>query len=142
MLLRGVLERRRAVRGREDLASERERVVREAEREASNIRKSAELAGKDEAYRLKADWEKEADGRRSDLERIETRLAEREELLDRKLALLDEREERQETRSAEMKAQAHEQEEASKRLDLRAGELDRELEKLSGITRDEARTSA
>jgi ribonuclease Y len=130
-----LLERRRAVRGRRDLASERERLVNEAEREASNIRKSAELAGKDEAYRLKAEWEKEAEGRRSDVERIETRLAEREELLDRKLALLDEREERQERHSADAKAQAAEQEEAARRLDLRAGELDKELEKLSGITR-------
>ena len=134
-----LLERRRAVRGREDLASERERVVKEAEREASNIRKSAELAGKDEAYRFKADWEKEVEGRRSDVERTEARLAEREELLDRKLALLDEREERQERQGVDMKAQADEQEKAAKRLDLRAGELDKELERLSGITRDEAR---
>ena len=134
-----VIERRRAVRGRKDLASERERIIGEAERESANIRKAAELAGKDEAYRLKAEWEKEAESRRSDVERLETRLVEREELLDRKLALLDERAERQDLKAAELKAQADQLEQAATDLQGRAGELDAELERLSGMSRRDAR---
>ena len=134
-----MLERRRAVRAGDDLASERHRIVGEAEREAATIRKAAELAGKEEAYRLKAEWEKDAEGRRVEVERIEHRLGEREELLDRKLALLDERAERQERRAEELAAQADAQEGAEKRLAERAGQLEGQLEKLSGLTREEAR---
>ena len=134
-----VLERRRAVRGREDLASERERILGEAEREASNLRKSAELAGKDEAYRLKGEWEKESEGRRAELDRVEARLAEREELLDRKLALLEERSERQDKHATELEARAEAQARERVGLKRRFEELDAQLERLSGISREEAR---
>ena len=135
-----VLERRRAVRRRADLASERERIIDEAEREASNLRKSAELSGKEEAYRLKAEWEKEVEGRRQEVERIENRLVEREGLLDRKLAVLDEREDRLESQASDLQEQTRRLERGRKELDERAQRLDGQLEKISGLTRAEART--
>lgn len=134
-----LLERRRLVRGRADLSSERERVVGEAEREAANLRKAAELAGKEEAYRLKAEWEKEAEGRRAELERLEKRLIEREELLDRKLALLDERGERQERQAEELQEAVEGQARARKELEIGSRQLEEQLERLSGMTREDAR---
>jgi ribonuclease Y len=134
-----LFERRRAVRRGADLQSERERIIGEAEREASNLRKSAELSGKEEAYRLKAEWEKEVEGRRHEVERSENRLAEREGLLDRKLAVLDEREDRLGSQASELQDQTRGLERTREELGERSQRLEQQLEKISGLTRDEAR---
>ena len=53
------------------------RIIGEATRESESLRKSAVLAGKEETIRLREDWEKEARGRREEVEREERRVSEK-----------------------------------------------------------------
>src|SRR5256885_4738855 len=60
------------------------RIISEAEREAETLRKSAVVAGKEELIKLRESFESEVRGRRTDVEREEKRIVERETTLDRK----------------------------------------------------------
>src|SRR5690606_17996813 len=78
---------RRARRGAEDEAA---RIIERAREEAAALRRDAELAGREAAFRLKEEWEKEEARRREELVQGETRLDERRSGLDRKFDLLGE----------------------------------------------------
>lgn len=67
------------------------RVIADAEREAETLRKSAVVAGKEELIKLRETFETEVRGRRSEVEREEKRVVEREVTLDRKLDILEQR---------------------------------------------------
>src|SRR6185503_2177217 len=60
------------------------RIVTDAEREAETVRKSAVVSGKEELIKLRESFETEVRGRRSEVEKEEKRLVEREGTLDRK----------------------------------------------------------
>ncbi|MFO7587644.1 MAG: Rnase Y domain-containing protein, partial [Gemmatimonadota bacterium] len=88
------LERRRAARLRETAEEAARGILSGAEREAETLRRSAELAGKEEGFRLRDEQLREVEERRLELEKLEKRVAEREESLERKLEALDTRQER------------------------------------------------
>src|SRR5438045_883899 len=67
------------------------RIVGEAERESENLRKSAVVSGKEELIKLRETFETEVRGRRTEVEREEKRIVEREGTLDRKFDVLDQR---------------------------------------------------
>src|SRR5688572_14769228 len=54
------------------------RIVAEAEREAETVRKSAVVAGKEELIKLREAFESDVRGRRSEVEKEEKRVTERE----------------------------------------------------------------
>ncbi|MDT8368629.1 MAG: ribonuclease Y [Longimicrobiales bacterium] len=136
-----VLRRLSVERERERAAGEHEagRVLARAEQEAENLRRAAELEGRDAAIRLREAWEKEEDRRREELRRAEHRAQEREDKLDRTL-------DRLETRDAEQEESARELAETRRALAEREAELTRverevrdRLESLAGLSRQEAR---
>src|SRR5687768_15824994 len=67
------------------------RIISDAEREAENLRKSAVVAGKEELIKLRETFELEVRGRRTEVEREEKRVVEREGTLDKKFDVLDQR---------------------------------------------------
>ena len=122
--------------------------------EAETRRREAVLQAQDEALRLRTEFERELNQRRKDIERIERRVEQKEEVLDRKDDGLDEREAT--LRRLELDAQGsqatwnqerRQQEQAiAERLtdaEREAGriraEQRQELERVSGLTADEAR---
>src|SRR5256714_930132 len=127
--LLGYTARRRATRDREP----------EAEQAASKILDDAQakeketlLSAKEEAIQLRAQAEQESKARRDEVLRLEQRVANREETLDRKLDAL----ERRETAFTEKEQQ---QEAIRAQLDeLRKSKL-AEVERVSGMTSQEAR---
>jgi ribonucrease Y len=129
---------------------EAERIVEEAE----SKRRAAALAAQDEALRLRADLDRELGQRRNDIERIERRIEQREEALDRKADGLDEREAQlrrdeiqAEQERATWRSERHQQEraiaerltEVERTAEAARGEQRRELERVSGLTAEEAR---
>jgi ribonuclease Y len=136
----GRLQERRHTARRVGSAEEQARqVIKGSERDADNIRKAAELAGKEEAYKLKAKIEAEADEHRLEIEKLERRVIEREELLDRKLAILDERQSRLEAQSEEIGRREKATEAKGEELEGLERDVRTRLEKLSGLTAQEAR---
>src|SRR5690606_29991041 len=84
-------ERSRLRRARATAEEEAARIIAGAQTEAENLRKAEILAGKEEGFRAKEEWEREEARRRDEIERTERRIQEREEALDRKFLLLDEK---------------------------------------------------
>lgn len=114
-------------------------ILEAAEREAATLKRAAELAGKEESFRLKAEWEAESETRRVEIQRGEKKLVEREEMLERKLGMLVEREGKL---GASEKALVEREEagrEAGEELDRARGELTQRLEAIAGLSAEEAR---
>jgi len=123
-LLRQYLEESR----RKATGEQRETILAEARAQAREI----VLGGKDEALKLRSDVEKDLERRRRDLERVEERLQRRQESQEQRLEQLEGREKRLNQRQSQLDRQAN---------DLEKVEQQRqdELERISSLTRDEAR---
>ena len=133
--------RERARREREKVAAKDEAstILARAKDEAENLRRSRELAGKEEAMRLRDAWEQEETRRREEVERLERRLVERSESLDKKFDSLNDRETGQERRAQELDRRESTVEARSAEVGKLEEEGRRKLEALAGITAQEAR---
>jgi len=100
--------------------------------EAAAKEKELLLQAKDEAIRLRTAAEEEHRERRAEIQRQEKRLQQKEENLDRKAEATEGREQALQAREREIEATGRRADE------LRAGQL-RELERIAGMTSDEAR---
>jgi ribonuclease Y len=69
-----------------------ESVLRDAEREAGSLKKEALLEAKDSSLRIKTESEKELRERRTEQNKLDKRLRQREEMFDRKLEQFDKKE--------------------------------------------------
>ncbi len=109
-------------------------------REASeSLRKTAELEGKEEAFRLREAWEREEARRREELERVERKAEERSEALDRRQELLNDREGVVDRRAAENERRVGEVD--SRESAVKTAEVDvrARLERIAGMSQADAR---
>ncbi|MDI3522020.1 MAG: ribonucrease [Bacillota bacterium] len=111
---------------------EAQRILEEAKKDAEAKKREALLEAKEEAHRVRSELERENRERRAELQRLERRLVQREESLDRKLEGLEKKEELLEKREKVIQATQDKLEETY-RAQVR------ELERISGLTSDEAR---
>ncbi|MCC6177536.1 MAG: ribonuclease Y [Chloroflexi bacterium] len=100
--------------------------------EAAAGEKEILLQARDEAVRLRTSAEEEHRERRAEIQRQEKRLQQKEEVLDRKLEDLEQRDRTVQARQRELDAKERQADE------LKAAQV-RELEKVSGLTTEEAR---
>ena len=103
-----------------------------AQREAEHKKREALLEAKDEGFRIKRDAEKEIREQRAEVQRLERRLVQREETLDRKLEALEKRDQVLAQREQEVTKDKEGLEELH-----RAERL--ELERIGGLTTEQAR---
>lgn len=104
----------------------------EAVRKAEENKKETILAAKEEVLRLKSNLDKEINQRRNEQQRSERRVAQREEMLDKKLDNLEKREEKLNQKIEEANQRLKEAEE------IKAKQLE-ELERIANTTSDEAK---
>ncbi|MFA5675101.1 MAG: ribonuclease Y [Christensenellales bacterium] len=69
------------------------RLVADAQKKAEAVKKETVLEAKEEIHTLRVEFDKESKERRSEIQRIERRLAQREETLDKKIASVEAKEE-------------------------------------------------
>ncbi|MBI5144348.1 MAG: ribonuclease Y, partial [Candidatus Omnitrophica bacterium] len=115
------------------------KTVETAKSEAEKIRHEAELAAKDILLKTRAEFEKETKDRRQELLVLEKRLIQKEENLDRKVDIIDRKEkdtERRERSLIDREKTTHAKE---KELEVLLQEEKEKLQRVSGMTRDEAR---
>ncbi len=114
-------------------------IVSEAEGRARTVEKEAELTARDVVFKAKAQVEEEARQRRSELAAIEKRLLSKEENLDRKVEQLDRRDAdfRKSEQSLEMRKKNCD--ELEKKYQGMIEESCQALEKISGLTVEEAK---
>ena len=109
------------------------RLYDDAEKKAEEIRKEKVLEAKEEVYKLRNDAEKENRERRAELQRTERRLFQREESLDKKLEGVENREQQLNERTKKL-------DKVEEEINALYKKQEEELERISGITLDEAKT--
>lgn len=114
-------------------------IVEDAKRDADASKKEALLEAKDEIHKLRTEAEREIRERRNELQKQEHRLVQKEEILDRKSETLDKKEESLERREESLTKKQRQIEEIESKVEELLEEQQRELERISSITRDEAR---
>lgn len=116
-------------------------VVQNAQREAENIVKEAKLEAKDFVFQSKAELEKEQKVKLSEFAAVEKRLVLREEAIDKRIGMLDKRDSDGQKREQEL-ARREERLTAKEVACAQAEKEHREaLERVAGMTADEARRS-
>ncbi|QQK80182.1 ribonuclease Y [Salicibibacter cibi] len=115
------------------------KMIEEAERNADNSKKESLLEAKDEAYRLRSEAEDDIRERRTEIQNQESRLQQKEEALDRKSETLDNKEESLELREQTLAEKQEETETMNSKVEQLIAEQQEELERISGLTRDDAR---
>lgn len=108
------------------------KMITDAQKRAETLKKETILEAKEEVYRLKTENERESKERRSELQRAERRLQQKEESFDKKQDALEQREQQLAKR---IKAIDAKEASVSKLYDAQQ----QELERVAGMTQDEAK---
>lgn len=117
-----------------------EQILEDARREADASKKEALLEAKDEIHKLRTEAEQEVRDRRNELQKQENRLLQKEENLDRKDESLDKRESILEKRDDSLNKKQQHIEEMESKVDEMVRAQQSELERISGLTREEAKS--
>ncbi|MGE6378136.1 ribonuclease Y [Peribacillus muralis] len=116
-----------------------EHILEDAKREADALKKEALLEAKDEIHKIRSDSDRESRERRNELQKQENRLLQREENLDRKDDTLDKRENLLEKKEDSLNQRQQHIEEMESKVDETVRKQQTELERVSGLTREEAK---
>ena len=132
-LVGGYVYRKRIAEAKTQQAEEAVRkMIDEAQRRAEALKKETLLETKEEVHQLRSDFDREMKERRSELQRSERRLIQKEESLDRKLDTAEKKEQQLNNGQRELQKKRDELEVLFKR------QLD-DLERISGMSREEAK---
>jgi len=112
--------------------SEAKRIIEEANQESNSLKREKQLEAKEEVHRLRAELDKETKERRSELQRLERRLLQKEESLDRKINNIEKKEE-------DLRHKEDENRAVREKLDQLHNQQLAELERVSGMTSEEAK---
>lgn len=115
------------------------KIIAEAEKEAAIKKKEAILEAKDEWFKAKARFEKEIQGKKTELAKIEKRSADREQELQRKTESLSSREKKTEEKERTLAGREKGIDIHEKELERLIGDQNVQLEKISGMSSEEAK---
>ncbi|MGG1516792.1 ribonuclease Y [Paenibacillus oryzisoli] len=110
-----------------------EQIIEAAKKEADALKKETVLEAKDEVHKLRTEAEKDIRERRNEIQRQERRLLQKEESLDKKLESLERKEELVANKEKRI-------EETQSQIDQLYKTQVTELERISGLTMEEAKS--
>ncbi|MDF2946051.1 MAG: metal dependent phosphohydrolase [Bacillales bacterium] len=116
-----------------------EAILEDAKKESEAIRRESLLEAKDEIHRLRTVAEQEIRDRRSEIQKQENRLMQKEENLDRKDESLDKRESLLEKKDDALNQRQQQIEEMESKVEYFVQQQQVELQRISGLSRDDAR---
>jgi len=116
-----------------------QRMIEEAQREASNLKKEAALQTRDTLFQMKQEFEKEIREQRTEQSRLEKRLLQKEENLDRKAEHLSEREIELGKKERDLDKRVQENAQKTAEFDQLLAQQRAELERVAGMTAEEAK---
>ncbi|MBW1679044.1 MAG: ribonuclease Y [Deltaproteobacteria bacterium] len=114
-------------------------IIKDAKKEAITIKKEVSLQAKEKLYQERLEFERENRGRRTELQSFEKRLVQKEENLEKKVNLLEQKEINISKREKSVVNQEKIVLEKEKKYHELLEKNQKELEKLSGISSEEAR---
>jgi ribonuclease Y len=139
-LLLGYLLQKKLTAARFRLATQKaHEAIEEAQREAERVRKEAEIQAKDHFFQVKGEFEAEAKERRQELLNMEKRLLQKEENLEKRVDLLDQKEAGLSKREKMLLQQERISAEKEKKYTAMVEEQRQTLERIAGISAEEAR---
>jgi len=115
------------------------RILREAEKEAESKSREADLEIRDRMLQARTELERETREQRSELQGLERRLLQRGELLDRQMESLDRRDKEMQARQQSLEQREGAVGESEQRLKALLEEQRRALERVAGMTTEEAK---
>jgi ribonuclease Y len=115
------------------------RIVEEAKKEADNIKKEAILQAKESLLKTKAEFEREARERKAELDKLEGRLRSKEENQEKRIDMLVQKESNIENREKGLQQKENALHEKHERMNRILDEQKEKLEKIAGITSEEAK---
>jgi ribonuclease Y len=115
------------------------RIVEESKKEAETIKKEAILQAKENFLKLKADFDRETKDTKNDLDNLEKRIRSKEENLDKRIDTLAQKETSIEGREKSLVNKEAAIEEKHHKLDLLLEEQKEKLQKIAGISSEEAK---
>lgn len=124
---------------RDSINNEKKKIMDETLKEAESIKKEASLEAKDIVYQAKTEAEKELRERKTELNHLEKRLRQKEESIERKFDIIDKREHDLGRREKEYSGKERSQQEKENKYNQLLKDQTAILEKLSGITSEEAK---
>jgi len=128
--------------GKKSLTSAEEKakqILKDAEKEANNLKREKLLEVKDEWYKKKSEFDKEVTNKRNKFVNLEKQFSKREENIEKKFDLIIKKEKETkelEKRLNELKNEIERRLEVSKKLE---NEQNEKLEKISALSKDEAK---
>src|SRR5499425_822957 len=122
-----------------DAATQAQRIVHEAERDAANRLKTADLEAKEAALKSRASFEEETRQRENKIQQIEQRVLSKEEELARKLDQLERRLNDSVAKERELTGREKSVGEKESRLAVALDEQRRKLESIASLTAEEAK---
>ena len=117
------------------------RIIEEAKTEAAAIKKEAEIQAKDRILQAKTDFENEIRETRRELQALEKRLVGKEESLDKRIEGTERRESEFARREQSFRNREKVVEEKQAQYERMADEAKQQLERVAGMTREEAKRS-
>ncbi len=115
-----------------DAETEAERVRSQAQAESKRFMKEALLEAKEQELKLRNDFERETKEKKAEIQRMEQRLTQKEDSLDKKIESIEQQKANLEKREDELKG-------LQAKLNSQHELMLQELERVSGLTRDEAK---
>ena len=132
-VLIGYIVRKQIAEGKLNSAEEvAKRILEDAEKDGESKKKEKVLEAKEEAHRMRNELEKETRERRSELQKFEKRLIQKEEVLDKKINQMEDKELKLTDKLRALDVKQEEIEE------IKNQQLDK-LESLSGLTSEDAK---
>ena len=116
-------------------------IIQNALNEAKTQKKEAVLEAKEEVQRIKAEADEEIRTRRFEIQKQEDRLIQKEELITQKEALLDKKSEQLDEQKQNLEQKNEELIVVKKQLQERLDGIDKELEKVAQMSREEAKAT-
>ncbi len=121
----------------EDLSA---KILETAKKEGETIKKEAKILAKDEILKAQAEFDRESRERKTELQRLEKRLTQKEENLEKKMDLLDKKDFEAGKREKRLGKNERALEEKSLQLKKLIDETQLRLERIAGISKDEAKS--
>ena len=115
------------------------KILEDALSEVKTMKKEAVLEAKEEAHAIKMEIDKEIRDRRSEVQRLEDRLAQKEEFMTKKEEMLDKKQENLEQAKEQLDKKLLEAENLKEDLAKEKEQASKELEKVAQMTREEAK---
>jgi len=119
--------------------SKAKQLLEDAKFEVSKLKKEAELEAKEEALKFKTEAENELKDRRAEVTRMENRVIQKEEALDRKEEILDKKQVALDNLKVEQENKIKGLQKREQEVNEKIASITRELEKISGFTREQAK---